>query len=118
MRLIGSAGANEQTLHLPYCDAVFQLLRKPFRIGVRIERFHPSNSLAGPAARYHISPREVEVLALLLEGAKLEEIGEALSITTSTVQDHIKSMVDKTESRNRTELIARVLGWENAPETP
>jgi DNA-binding CsgD family transcriptional regulator len=86
-------------------------------IGVRIERFHPSNSLVGPAARYHISPREVEVLALLLEGAKLEEIGEVLSITTSTVQDHIKSMVDKTESRNRTELIARVLGWESAPET-
>ena len=72
----------------------------------------------GPAARYHISPREPEVLALLLDGAKLEEIAEALNITTSTVQDHIKSMVDKTESRNRTELIARVLGWDSEPEEP
>jgi DNA-binding CsgD family transcriptional regulator len=71
-----------------------------------------------PAARFHISPRELEVLALLLDGAKLEEIGEALNITTSTVQDHIKSMVDKTDSRNRTELIARVLGWESPPEEP
>jgi DNA-binding CsgD family transcriptional regulator len=82
-------------------------------IGVRIERFRSAHSLVAPAARYHISPRELEVLALLLEGSKLEEIGAALNITTSTVQDHIKSMVDKTDSRNRTELIARVLGWEH-----
>jgi len=84
-------------------------------IGVRIDRFEPANSLVGPAARFHITPRELEVLALLLDGAKLEEIAEALNITTSTVQDHIKSMVDKSESRNRTELVARVLGWENPP---
>lgn len=87
-------------------------------IGVRIERFQPANSLAGPAARFLISPRELEVLALLLNGAKLQEIGNALSITTSTVQGHIASMVEKTESRNRTELIARVLGWEALPAEP
>ncbi len=85
-------------------------------IGVRIERFQPPHSLAVPAARYHISPRELEVLALLLDGAKLEEIAETLNITISTVQDHVKSMVDKTESRNRTGLIARVLGWVDGPE--
>lgn len=85
-------------------------------IGVRIDRFQPSHSLVTPAARYHISPRELEVLVLLLDGAKLEEISAALNITTSTVQDHVKSMVDKTDSRNRTELIARVLGWESQAE--
>jgi DNA-binding CsgD family transcriptional regulator len=85
-------------------------------IGVRIDRFQPPHSLTGPAARFHISPRELQVLALLLDGAKLEEIGQKLHITSSTIQDHIKSMVDKTGSRNRTELIARVLGWENASE--
>jgi DNA-binding CsgD family transcriptional regulator len=87
-------------------------------VGVRIERYQPPNSLVGPAARFHISPREVEVLALLLDGAKLEEIGQKLHITSSTVQDHIRSMVDKTGSRNRTELIARVLGWESTLEEP
>ena len=83
-------------------------------IGVRIDRSTPSHSLASSAVRFHISPRELQVLALLLDGAKLEEIGQRLHITSSTIQDHIKSMVDKTESRNRTELIARVLGWESA----
>jgi DNA-binding CsgD family transcriptional regulator len=85
-------------------------------IGVRIERFRPIHSLVEPAARFHISPRELEVLALLFDGAKLGEIGKTLNIATSTVQDHIKSMVDKTDSRNRTELLARVLGWETTPE--
>lgn len=85
-------------------------------VGVRIERYRPPNSLVGPAALYHISPRELQVLALLLDGATLDEIGQTLHITSSTVQDHIKSMIDKTESRNRTELIARVLGWESSSD--
>ncbi len=85
-------------------------------IGVRIDRFKPPKSLTGPAARFHISPRELQVLAMLLDGAKLEDIGKELHIAASTVQHHVKSMIDKTESRNRTELIAKVLGWENAAD--
>ena len=84
-------------------------------IGVRIDRFQPPNSLTGAATRFHISPREVQVLALLLDGNHLDQIADQLHITSSTVQDHIKSMLDKTESRNRSELIARVLGWESNP---
>jgi DNA-binding CsgD family transcriptional regulator len=84
-------------------------------IGVRVDRFVPPNSLTGVATRYHISPREVQVLALLLDGNQLDQIAKQLFITSSTVQDHIKSMLDKTESRNRSELIARVLGWEFTP---
>jgi DNA-binding CsgD family transcriptional regulator len=85
-------------------------------IGVRVDRFQPPNSLTGVATRYHISPREVQVLALLLDGNQLNQIATQLFITSSTVQDHIKSMLDKTESRNRSELIARVLGWEFTPD--
>jgi DNA-binding CsgD family transcriptional regulator len=84
-------------------------------IGVRIDRFRPPNSLTSAAARFRISPREVQVLALLLDGNHLDQIAAQLNITSSTVQDHIKSMLDKTESRNRSELIARVLGWESPP---
>jgi DNA-binding CsgD family transcriptional regulator len=80
-------------------------------IGVRIDRHQPPNSLTGAATRFRISPREVQVLALLLDGNHLDQIAMQLSITSSTVQDHIKSMLDKTESRNRSELIGRVLGW-------
>jgi DNA-binding CsgD family transcriptional regulator len=87
-------------------------------IGVRIDRFQQPNSLTGAAARFHISPREVQVLALLLDGKHLDQIAEQLHITSSTVQDHIKSMLDKTESSNRSELIAPVLGWDSTPNSP
>jgi DNA-binding NarL/FixJ family response regulator len=55
------------------------------------------------------------VLALLLDGKHVDQIAKQLYITSSTVQNHIKSMRDKTESRNRSELIARDLGWESMP---
>jgi DNA-binding CsgD family transcriptional regulator len=87
-------------------------------IGVSIDRFQPPNSLLGPAERFHISPRELQVLAILLEGKHLDQMAERLHITSSTVQDHIKSMLDKTESSNRSELIARVLGWHSTPSSP
>jgi DNA-binding CsgD family transcriptional regulator len=84
-------------------------------IGVRIDRFQPPKSLGGAATRYHISPREVQVLALLLDGNHLDQIATQLHITSSTVQDHINSMLEKTGAKNRSELIARVLGWESTP---
>jgi DNA-binding CsgD family transcriptional regulator len=84
-------------------------------IGVRIDRFQPPQSLTGAAERFHISPREVQVLALLLDGNHLDQIATRLHITSSTVQDHISSMLEKTESHNRSELIARVLGWDSTP---
>lgn len=87
-------------------------------IGVRVDRCKPTNSLTAAASRFHLSPRELQVLALLLDGAHLDEIGNRLYITSSTVQDHIRSMVEKTESRNRTQLVARVLGWECLPQPP
>ncbi len=84
-------------------------------IGVHVNRDQPPNSLTSAAARFHISPREVQVLALLLDGNHLDQIAKELYITSSTVQDHIKSMLDKTESGNRSELIARILGWQYMP---
>jgi DNA-binding CsgD family transcriptional regulator len=83
-------------------------------IGVRIERLHASNSLRSAAMRFHISTREVQVLELLLDGKRISEIGGVLHIASSTVQDHIRNMMEKTGSRNRSDLIARIFGWEFA----
>ncbi len=84
-------------------------------IGVTIERSKPGRSLTGAAARFSISPREVQVLALLLDGLHLSEIAERLHITSSTVQDHIRRLLDKTNSHNRSEMTARILGWDERP---
>lgn len=82
-----------------------------FFIDVRVDCFESRNSLNQAALQFHISPREVQTLALLLDGNQLEEIALDLHITSSTVQDHINSMISKTRSRNRSELIARIFGW-------
>ncbi len=80
-------------------------------IGVVIQLFKRQHSLTAAAAQFAMSPREAQVLALVLDGAQIPEIGERLFITSSTVQDHIKSLLHKTGSKNRSHMIAQVLGW-------
>jgi DNA-binding CsgD family transcriptional regulator len=62
--------------------------------------------------RYQLSRREGQVLGEVLRGASSTEIGESLSISGSTATFHLKGLLRKTGSRNRTELTARVLGWD------
>jgi DNA-binding CsgD family transcriptional regulator len=80
-------------------------------IGVVVQLYREPHSLIAAAARYALSPREAQVLVHLLEGSQIPEIGERLFITSSTVQDHIKSLLHKTGSKNRSHMIAQVLGW-------
>lgn len=80
-------------------------------IGVSLERSKVEHSLTDAADRFRISPREVQVLALLLDGRQLNEIAEQLHIASSTVQDHIKSLLEKTATDNRSEMLGKVLGW-------
>lgn len=56
--------------------------------------------------KYRLSPREAEVLALLLEGRTNNEIGEELFVSLSTIKAHITSIFQKTNARNRLEVAA------------
>lgn len=80
-------------------------------IGVSLERSKLEHSLTEAAGRFRISPREVQVLALLLDGLQLSEVAEQLHIASSTVQDHIKNLLEKTATNNRSEMIGKILGW-------
>lgn len=97
----------------PFLVVLTQPLAGPdgFFIGVVIQLFRQPHSLTAAAAQFSMSPREAQVLALLLDGAQIPEVGQRLSITGSTVQDHIKSLLHKTGSKNRSQMIAKVLGW-------
>ena len=50
-----------------------------------------------------LSPREVEVLRLVAQGMSNREIGGALHISEHTAANHIRSILRKTGSANRTE---------------
>jgi DNA-binding NarL/FixJ family response regulator len=69
------------------------------------------SSAPAPGARPEdlLSRRELEVLALIAEGATNAEIAERLVIATTTVQSHVKSILSKLEVRNRTQAAARYL---------
>ena len=62
-------------------------------------------------AEYGISARELQVLHGMLDGSSVAEIADALGLAESTVNDHIARMIGKTNARNRTEMIAILLGW-------
>jgi DNA-binding CsgD family transcriptional regulator len=55
-----------------------------------------------------VTPREREIATLLAQGLSNAEIAEALVLSPYTVQDHIKSLFEKTQVGSRQELVARV----------
>jgi DNA-binding CsgD family transcriptional regulator len=73
-------------------------------------------TLERAASRYHLTRRQTEVLALVLEGASASDVAHSLVISEYTAQGYIKSLLAKTGSRNRAALVARVLNW-NEPRT-
>lgn len=79
---------------------------------VSVEPARRRSTILRAMTRYRLSRREGQVLSEVLRGSSSTEIGESLSISGSTATFHLKQLLRKTSSRNRTELTARVLGWE------
>ncbi len=50
-----------------------------------------------------LSPREAQILALVARGMSNREIGEELTISEHTAANHLRSILSKTNSANRTE---------------
>lgn len=61
--------------------------------------------------RYQLTRRQTEVLALLLDGASANDVARALVISEYTAQGYVKSLLTKTASHNRAEMVAKVLDW-------
>ncbi len=55
-----------------------------------------------------ISPREEEVLDLIIKGYANQEIADQLHISINTVKTHVSSLLSKFDVRRRTQLIAKV----------
>ncbi len=53
-----------------------------------------------------LTPRELEVLALLAEGASNKDIGTRLGISVHTAKFHVSSLLDKLDATGRTDAVA------------
>jgi DNA-binding NarL/FixJ family response regulator len=64
--------------------------------------------VAGP-----LSPRELEVLALVADGYRDHEIAARLFVSPHTVANHVKRILEKLETPSRAAAVARALraGW-------
>jgi DNA-binding NarL/FixJ family response regulator len=66
-----------------------------------------------PTGAVHLSPRELDVVRLVVEGHSNDEVGAALGIGAKTVETHLARLFERLGIASRTELATRALreGW-------
>jgi DNA-binding CsgD family transcriptional regulator len=78
------------------------------RVAVIVEPAHPARISSPLMAAYGLTEREQDVTRQVLQGNSTAEIAERLTVSTQTVQQHLKSVFDKTGVRSRRELVGKV----------
>lgn len=87
-------------------DAIRRAAAGGIAFGVRPGRSQP-----------RVSPRELDVVRLVVEGRSNDEVGATLGIGVKTVETHLRRLFERFEVASRTELAARALreGWLDIP---
>lgn len=62
-----------------------------------------------PGTAVPLSPREAQVLSLVARGLTNKEIAYRLGISERTVQFHLNSIFNKSDTHSRTEAVAKLL---------
>ena len=66
----------------------------------------PAATSHASAGDHQLTPRELEVLALLAEGASNKVIARRLGISIHTAKFHVGSLLDKLDAVGRTDAVA------------
>ena len=78
------------------------------RVAVIVEPAHPARIYPLLMSAYGLTERERDVTRLVLQGNSTVEIAESLVVSVHTVQQHLKSIFDKTGVRSRRDLVGKV----------
>ena len=80
----------------------------PDRVAVLIEAARPTELASAIADMYGLTEREWMIAGLVARGLPTKAISSGLHLSGYTVQDHLKSIFDKTGTNSRGELVARL----------
>lgn len=86
-------------------------------IAVIIEEASPADLAPILMMAYGLTDQERVVTSLVCQGLSTSEIAATLHITGNTIQDHLKSIFEKTGVRSRRELSASLLQQQYVPRT-
>lgn len=75
---------------------------------VIIEPTKPEELLPFSMSAYGLSPREEEIVKLVVRGLSTKRISRTLFISEYTVDNHLRSIFEKVEVRSRVELVKRL----------
>lgn len=91
-----------------YVDAVKAILGGDvfFDSGARLLMKSIRNQSADES---NLSMREIEVLRLIADGLKTDEIAERLRVKPNTIETHRRHLLDKLDVRNSAELVRRAI---------
>jgi DNA-binding NarL/FixJ family response regulator len=114
LRQAGAVPTDAKAYGLEECQAAVQLLSRrlalPSDYGIAELLGKTSTAAArermAPAQLNGLTSRELEILTLLARGKSNREIADELFITSNTVANHVKNILSKTATANRTEAAA------------
>ena len=78
------------------------------RVAVIVEPAHPARIAPLLMAAYGLSEREQDVTRLVLQSESTSTIADRLAVSPHTVQQHLKSIFDKTGVHSRRDLVGKV----------
>jgi DNA-binding CsgD family transcriptional regulator len=80
-------------------------------LALSIEALRSRENLSHAASQFSLTAREAQILSLVLDGASTLEVARLLHLADTTVHGYFKRLLGKTASRNRSAMIAKILGW-------
>jgi|HubBroStandDraft_6_1064221.scaffolds.fasta_scaffold108184_3 DNA-binding CsgD family transcriptional regulator len=84
-------------------------------ITVILEEAAPAEVAPMIMAAYGLTDREKMICGLVCQGLSTRRIADRLHLTSDTVQDHLKSVFDRTSVHSRGELVAAILQRDYLP---
>jgi DNA-binding NarL/FixJ family response regulator len=113
-------GSDEYIVRATQAGAMGYLLKntpqeeivKAVRVVFSNERYVPKDiakRLFEAIGREEVSPRELEVLALVAQGCTNKDVAQRLFISDKTVRNHVTSCLLKLQAKDRTEAVTRAI---------